>query len=268
MTEEEIEKNQPLADPSGKWTGKKFKWQIVIPIVIAIIVVGFFYYLDFRSKPKPEPRPTPDNKEVARLKPLSPSENPEREKEIVIDGTYGCASPATIEPETLKEPDSVWTIKANGESTAVSLGKYRINNAPKTVTDIMKMWFYFSSEDLSDRDDWLFELENSYVLGMKLIVNDYEREIKLGGGKYMFIELGDYPLGDLYPYDKRTAMDFEFIVELKCKNIKEGACLDNEGKKLDYLNGKKLSPQIRIFARGCQEFTHDIEIQSEFKYEN
>jgi hypothetical protein len=102
---------------------------------------------------------------------------------------------------------------------------------------------------------------------MLIIVNDYEKEIKLGGDEHMLIEL-DYPLGDLYPYDRAVVLEYELIIELKCKNIENRTCLDNEGKSLDYLNGAEIISDIRLFAVGCQEFEKEIVVDSEFKYED
>ena len=87
------------------------------------------------------------------------------------------------------------------------------------------------------------------------MVNGHEREIKLGGDEYMFIELDDYPLGDYYPYEN-VDLEFEFLVEL-----------EYDGKEsLDYINGADIQAQIRIFAIGCQEFTKDIKTSAKFEY--
>lgn len=233
---------------------KKIKWEIVIPVILAIVLVAVFVYLDYKDKGG-TPEPEPNDEIVVKPKPIPPSENPEREKELEIGRDYGCASPATIEPDVIKEPDSIWQIKRDGKKTIVSLGKYRINNSGKMVLDIPKLWLYFFSEDLSDREDNLYGIKKSYVSGITLIVNDYKRELKLGGDEYMFIELDDYPLGDLYPYIQKTALEFEFLVELE---------YDGQDQ-LDYINGADIQSQIRIFAIGCQEFTRDIIIDANFE---
>lgn len=233
---------------------KKIRLEIIIPIIIAIILVAVFVYLDYRSDQISEP--SSNNESVVKPEPISPSENPEREKELEIGRDYGCASPATIEPDVMKEPDSVWKINRDGEKTIVSLGKYRINNSAKMVLDVTKLWLYFFSEDLSDREDNLYGIKKSYVSSITLVVNGNERKLKLGGDKYMFIELDDYPLGDLYPYLKKTALEFEFLVEL-----------EYDGKEpLDYIDGADIQAQIRIFAVGCQEFTRDIKTSAKFEY--
>ena len=234
---------------------KKIKWEIIIPVIIAIVLVAVFVYLDYRDK-NPGPSPDLNGETVIKPKPTPPSENPEREKELEMGRDYSCASPATIEPDVIKEPDSIWKINRDGEKTIVSLGKYRINNSAKMVLDIPRLWLYFFSEDLSDREDKLYGIKKSYVSGITLVVNDNKRELKLGGDEYMFIELDDYPLGDLYPYIQKTALEFEFLVELK---------YDKE-ELLDYVNGADIQSQIRIFAIGCQEFTRDIKTSANFEY--
>ena len=101
---------------------------------------------------------------------------------------------------------------------------------------------------------------------MTLVVNGYEKEIKLGGSEYMLIELDNYPLGDIYPYDEETYLEFEILIELKCGNLQNGTCLSNGDESLEFLDGADISPMVRIFAVGCQEFTHDISIDAEFSY--
>jgi hypothetical protein len=96
-------------------------------------------------------------------------------------------------------------------------------------------------------------------------LNDYEKEIKLGGDEYMLIEL-DYPLGDLYPYEKAAVLEYELIIEFKCKNITNGKCLNNDNEPLDYLNDAGIISTIRFFAEGCQTFEKDVEIEAKFKY--
>ena len=240
---------------------KSKKWQLVIPVILAIMVAGIFIYLDYKAKLEA-------NKENQVLEykpePISPSENPRRAEQLNPKTGYGCAGPQHIPGTTLKEPDPTWEIKNDGSITKISLGKYRIEAPVNTVFDINKFWLYFFSEKLSEREDQIYALESSYVSRILLTVNSYEKEVKLGGGEFMLIEL-DYPLGDLYPYDKKTILEYEFTIELKCKNIENGKCLDNSGKPLDYLNGVEIIPQIRIFAEGCQEFDGDITIEASFK---
>ncbi len=246
---------------------KRAKWQIIIPIILAILVVGIFIYFDFRNKKQIEP-PKNNNQETAyKPIPVSPSENPKRAQSIPADKLvgYGCAGPQNLEVLTLKEPDQIWEIKKNGDTTRVSLGKYRINAPENIVFDIKKLWLYFYSEGLSERDDGIYALESSYTSKMLIVVNDYKKEIKLGGDEYMLIEL-DYPLGDLYPYDKAAVLEYELIIEFKCKNITNGKCLDNDNEALDYLNDASIISTIRFFAQGCQAFEKDMETEAKFKY--
>lgn len=231
---------------------KKINWQIVIPIIVAIIVVAVFVYLDYQKQAEQ----SGDEEDILlnRPIPISPSENPRRGEQL--SPSLGCAGPPVIEPEIIQKADSDWLIDKNGKATTVSLGKYRINVPKDLVLDVTKLWLYFFSNKLSDREDGLYGLEKSYTSKIVLIVNDHERELNLGGDKYMFIELDDYPLGDLYPYDKKSALDFEFLIELKY----------DSKESLDYLDGADIRSQIRIFATGCQDFTKDLEINAEFKY--
>ena len=247
---------------------KKSALGIIIPIIIAVIVVAIFIYLDSRRGLEPEPEPsneptTEEPIEALRPEPISPSQNPRREEQL--DPRLGCASPLNIEPETLKEPDKEWVISREGK-TIISLGKYRITAPEYLVFDIPKLWLYFFSEKLSSRDDRMYGLEKSYISKIVLIVNDYERELKLGGDEYMFIELSDFPLGDLYPYDKEVVLDFEFLIELNCNNIEKGACFNNKGEPLDFIDGADIQSQVRLFAVGCQEFSNDLMIDSIFRH--
>jgi len=255
-------------DDTQKDAKKKNKLLIIIPVLVAVIAVAVFIYLDYKNKPEPEP--VPNNKGQTsdyKPKPVSPAENPLRA--IPLDpnkvSRYGCAGPQHLEAITLNESDKVWEIKKNGDTTRVSLGKYRIYAPAMAVFDIKKLWLYFYSEKLSERDDNIYALESSYTSKMLIIVNDYEKEIKLGGNEYMLIEL-DYPLGDLYPYEKATTLEYELVIEFKCKNIADRKCLDNENKPLDYLNDASIVSTIRFFALGCQEFEKDVEIEAKFKY--
>lgn len=250
---------------------KKSKLGLIIPIIVAIVLVAVFVYLDYK-KPHTEPEDTDQtqedpkeqkDKEAIRPQPISPSENPRREEEL--DPRLGCAGPVNIKPETLKEPDKEWIINKNGKTFA-SLGKYRITAPSYLVFDIPKIWLYFFSEKLSDRENNLYGLEQSYVSGISLIVNDFERKISLGGEKYMFIELDDFPFGDLYPYDREVVLDFEIIIELECNNLDKDTCLDNEGNSLNFINNADIQSQIRIFAVGCQEFTNDLVTDAIVKY--
>jgi len=246
---------------------KKIKLEIIIPIIVAIIVVAVFVYLDYLKEEKEQ---TPEIPWSITEEPITPSENPEREKELNLNSDYGCGGPGSSNPLVIKEADSIW--KIDKKERVVSLGRYRISPPVHTLLDIPKLWIYFESDLLSDREDKWYGLEKSYISGMILRVNGHDREVKLSGDDYMLIELDDYPLGDYYPYDNMD-LEFEFLIKLKCNNVKGGifrkdVCLDNEGESLDYINNVDIQAQIRLFLIGCQEFTRDIIINAKFKYGN
>ncbi len=244
---------------------KKINWKIILPLIAVLIIVGIFIYQDYR-KNENNPGNPPTSQEEYRPVPVSKTDNPRRSEAIVDNSKYGCASPATIVPAVTKEANATWTIPKDGSTNTISLGKYKIKNPIYTLMDIPKLWLYFESNKLSDRDDKVYALEKSYVAKMTLIVNDQAQEIKLGGDEYMLLELDNYPLGDIYPYDKETVLEFEILIELKCEKIQGGECLGNNGKSLKFLDGADISPMFRIFAIGCQEFAHDIVVDAEFKY--
>lgn len=244
----------------------KINWAIIVPAIVAIIVAAIFIYVDYQ-KQKHEASNNPLITEEYKPQPVSAKDNPRRSETISSFSQYGCASPATIEPEITKNPDSAWRIPKNGSSNTISLGKYKITNPQYIVLDIPTLWLYFFSDKLSNRDDKIYALESSYVARMKIIVNGYEKEIKLGGPEYMLIELPDYPFGDIYPYDKKTILEFEVLIELKCNNFQNGVCLGNNKKPLDFINGADVQAQFRIFAIGCQEFTKDIVVDSKIVLE-
>ena len=248
-----------------KEKSKKINWPIVIILIVIIIVAGVFLYTDYKNTGNNPPDGSTQGTEYMP-EPISRDDNPKRAEAIKNGDKYGCASPATIEPEITKEADTTWKIPKDGTSNVISLGKYKIKNPIYTLMDIPKLWIYFESEKLSDRDDNLYALEQSYVSKMTLVVNGYEKEIKLGGSEYMLIELDKYPLGDIYPYDKATALEFEVLVELKCSNLKNGDCLSNNNRSLEFLNKADITPKFKIFAVGCQEFTHDITVDAKFSY--
>jgi len=244
----------------------KINWAIIVSAIIAIIVVVIFIYVDYQKK-KHEADNNPSITEEYKPQPISAKDNPRRSETITSLSQYGCASPATIEPEIIKNPDSVWRIPKDGSSNTISLGKYKITNSQYTILDIPTLWLYFFSDKLSNRDDKMYALESSYVARMKIIVNGHEKEIKLGGPEYMLIELPDYPLGDIYPYDRKTILEFEVLIELKCNNYQKGICLSNNNQKLDFINNTDVQAQFRIFAIGCQEFTKDIVVDSKIVLE-
>lgn len=245
---------------------KGIKWAIVLPLIIIVIAVSVVGYLDYKKNHKVDDTTNNFPSNYTLLEPISKDKNPRRSETITNLSQYGCASPETITPETLRAPDAIWKIANNGDTTAVSLGKYRIKNLAKTVLDISKVWIYFASDKLSTRTDKFYNLEKSYVESITLNVNGYKKEIKLGGDNYMFLELSDFPFGDIYPYDKNYAMEFEITLNLKCKNIQNGQCLDNVGKSLSYTNGADIKSQFRFFVLGCVEFTNDMNVNAKFSY--
>ncbi len=168
---------------------------------------------------------------------------------------------------TIKPADETLFISKGQQKRMFSLGKFKLPLETYTILRISKLWLYFSSEALSDRDDKLYGLEDSYLSRIILKLGEQSREISLGKtGEHMFIELDDCPLGNIYPLNRETEINFEILLEIGCKNFKDGACLDNEGKPLDYLNGADLTATIRLFALSWQDFTKDISIPSHFKY--
>jgi|GEM_PF-1239756 len=244
---------------------KKSFWYIIIPVVIALIAAGLLFYFDTKKTP-PENNTNNNNETEYRPQPVSPENNPARANQLPPESAYyGCAGPVQLDVQTLKQPDAVWELKKDGSTTTVSLGKYRIKAPAKSFFDITKLWLYFFSSKLGRAEDSLYGLQSAYVSKIRLVVNDYESEVKLGGDEYMFIEL-EYPFGDLYPYDKAATLDYEILIDLQCKNVQNGQCLDNSGKPLDYINGAEIVPLLRIFAKGCQEFTKDFELPAQFKY--
>lgn len=247
---------------------RKSKLEIIIPIIVAIIVVVIFVYLDYRlvnKEPEPEPEPESSQTEI-------PTDIPDKHRDLDPNFDYGCGGPGSINLTTVKEPDSVWIVGRDNKTRTISLGKYKINPPKYTVLDVSKLWIYFTSEVLSNRDDKWYGLESSYVSGMTLKVNNKDREIKLGGDEYMFIELPDYPLGDFRPYEN-IDVEFEVLVELKCNNLEKrflgkNTCIGNNGEELKYIDKADIRANIRVFAIGCQDFTQDIVADANFKYGN
>lgn len=245
---------------------KKIKLEIIIPIIVAIILVAVFIYLDYGEKQAPKSEILWSVTE----EPVAASENPKREEELNPNIDYGCGGPSSSNLIVIKEVDSIWEI--DKKERVISLGRYRLTPPAYTVLDIPKLWVYFKSDSLSNRDDKWYGLEKSYISGMILRVNGHDREVKLGGDDYMFIELDNYPLGDYYPYDNMD-LEFEFLIKLKCNNVKGGifrkdVCLDNEDESLDYVNNADIQAQIRLFLVGCQDFTRDIIVNAKLKYGN
>lgn len=172
-------------------------------------------------------------------------------------------------PFVVKEPPVQFLeIKKDQEKRLFSLGKFKLYLEPNTFLKIPKLWLYFFSQELSDRNDNMYGLEDSYLSKIILKVGKETREIKLGrSDEHSFIELEDCPLGNIYPVNNQTSLEFEVLLEIGCNNFKDGNCLDNNDKPLDYINGADFLAQIRLFAVSYQEFTKDIPILTHFKYE-
>ena len=148
-----------------------------------------------------------------------------------------------------------------------SLGKFKIDLAPYSVLRIPKLWLTFFSEELSEREDNLYGLEESYLSKVIIKRGKEMKEVDLGGGgKYYFLELVDCPLGNIEPVDKKTTFDFEVLLEIGCNNIVEGECLDNKNEPLDYIDGVELSARFRVFVESYQDFTKDIFVSTSFGY--
>ena len=273
--------------PSSK---KKLMLFLIMIICLAIVLVGVIFLPKIFAKKEwacvdgkwvrqyaPElpqkPTPAPDKPCKGALpatstgEPINPKNNLARA--IPLDGKlgYGCSGPGSFRPELIKEPDSIWNINKDGTETIVGLGKYKINLLERTVVDVKKIWFYFTSNELGRAEDKWYGVESSYVSGMIFSVNGYKKEINLGGDEYMFIELVDYPLGDFYPYLKSQYVEFEILVKVKCKNIQNNQCIGNNGNSLDYINNADIQTQFRIFALGCEDFTVDLSSSAKLKYE-
>jgi len=268
----------------AKASADKRKLILAIIIFAIIIIAGVVFGLQFLSKennwvceggrwikhgnPSTPMPATPCKKTaVSTGNPIKPNENPARQDSLDEKLGYGCGGPGSFKPETTEKPSTTWLIKKDGSETKVSLGKYKLPLLERTVIDLNKIWFYFLSDKLSTREDKWYGLESSYVSSMVLSVNGYEKEISLGGNEYMFVELAGFPLGDWYPYVQERYAEFEIFIKLKCKNIKDGQCLDNKNKPLDYISDADIKSNIKLFATGCEPFTVDIATDAKIKYE-
>ena len=266
---------------AGKGKNKKKIFAIIILaiIVIAGVILSMRFlsgednwicengtWVKHGSPDTPMPTTGCSKTAVSTGQPIKPTENPARQEPLDEKLGYGCGGPGSFKSETTGQPSTVWTIKKDGSETKVSLGKYKLPLLERTVIDPNKIWFYFLSDKLSTRDDKWYGLESSFVSGMILSVNGYEKDISLGGDEYMFMELTGYPLGDWYPYVQERYVEFEIFVKLKCKNVKDGQCLDNKNKPLDYVNNADIKSNIRLFATGCEPFTVDIATDAKIEY--
>ncbi len=175
---------------------------------------------------------------------------------------------SSLDFTTIKSADTTLLINKDQQKRMFSLGAYELPLETYAVLAIPKLWLYFSSEALSDRDDKLYGLEDSYLSKIILKTGKQFQEINLGKtGEHVFIELDDCPLGNIHPVNRELKIDFEIILEIGCNNFKDGACLDNEGKPLDYINGADLTASIRFFVISGETFTNDMSMPLHFKYE-
>ena len=228
---------------------------LVIIGVLAITVVilsGELKIEEHQSQLMPQPRENPW--EGCKSAEYDPS----------IDYNFVGSLPFIIE----EPPVQFLEINKNQEKRIFSLGRFKLNLEPNTVLQIPKLWLYFFSEKLSNREDNMYGLEDSYLSKIILKVGDKTKEIKLSkSNEHSFIELEDCPLGNIRPVNYGTSLEFEFLLELGCNNFKDGVCLNNEGEVLDYINGADFLAQIRLFGVSYQDFTKDIPILVHFKYE-
>ncbi len=211
------------------------------------------FYLNLKQPLVSQPGPTSDGCKLIELDPK------------VSSNQYNTVSSLDFIP--INEPDKFLEIDKDQGKRIVSLGKFELPLETYTILKIPKLWLYFSSEALSNRSDKLYGLEDSYLSAIILKVGNQSQEVKLGKtGEHVFIELDNCPFGNIYPLSRETKLDFEIFLEVTCNNFENGACLDNGGKPLDYINGADLTVMIRLFAESYQNFTHDISIPLYFKY--
>jgi hypothetical protein len=278
--EDIIKKGEELSSAKATEGKRKLILTIAILVIVAIIaILGLRFFsgedswiceggkwVKHGNPDAPIPTTVCAKDAVSTGKPIGVLDNPDRSEPLNEKLGYGCGGPGSFVSTTIKEPDKIWNINKDGSETKVSLGKYRMSLPERVTIDLPKMWFYFLSDSLSNRDDRWYGLQSSYVSGMILSVNGYEQEIKLGGNEYMFMELLDYPLGDWYPYLTERYVEFEIFIKLKCANIKDGKCLDNQNKPLDYANNADIKSNIRLFPFGCEAFTLDLSTDAKIEY--
>jgi len=234
----------------------------IIVIVAGILIAIVFTLLG---------HPAPDLKFFWRIESISPYQEQETGcKAIELDSKvdsdkYNFVS--SLDFVVMKPADETLFIGKDRQKRMFSLGKFNLPLETYTILKIPKLWLYFSSEALSDRDDKLYGLEDSYLSRIILKLGKQSREISLGKtGEHMFIELDDCPLGNIYPLNHETEISFEILLEIGCNNLQDDICLDNEGKSLEYLNGADVTAVIRLFANSWQDFTKDISILFHFQY--
>lgn len=238
---------------------KKILTPIIIALIVILIIVAVLILIK-KSNPQPSgptPKPQPNSDVWETCKQMTYN--------IKKSEGYNFVGALDFVQET---PTAKFIeIKPTAEKQIFSLGKFTLNLEPKMVLVISKLWLSFYSDKLSKRDDKLYGLEDSYLSKIIFKKGNLTKEIKLGAtGEHSFIELDDCPLGNIYPVDYETQIDFEILLEVGCNNLKDSACLDNSEKPLDYISGADLLAKIRLFALSYQEFDKNISIPMKFKY--
>lgn len=223
--------------------------KIVIPIIMVLIGVLVVTAVILLLKVQPE------------------ESSPEGCASIVYEPNIDYNFVGSLDFTLEKQTSEFLEIKAGRKNKLFSLGKFTLNLEPNTVLKIPKLWLYFFSEKLSDREDGLYGLRDSYLSNIILKTGSKTQEINLGrSGEHSFIELVDCPLGNIYPVDKETELDFEFLLEIGCNDYQDGVCLDSDGKSLDYIDGADLLAKVRLFVESFQNFTKDIIASTSFEY--
>lgn len=249
--------------------------------IIGILAIGVIFFLtkpvgeepqlpsqpanvsdNTESEPQPNPRPQPNPQPQPQ-----PAEPLEGCKEIKYDPDVDYNFVGALDFVLEKPVAQFLEIKKDQEKTLFSLGRFKLPLETNTVVAIPKLWLYFFSEKLSNREDKMYGLEDSYLSRILVKVGDKTKEINLGkSDTHSFIELTDCPLGNIYPVNYESELTFEILLEIGCNNFQNNACLNNENKSLDYINDADLTAQIRFFAISFQELTKDISILTKFKY--
>lgn len=250
-------------------------------MIIGVLAIGTMFLLtklanqefsspyqpaNISNNTEPEPQPTADQPQAGQSQP-QPEELLEGCKEIKYDPSIDYNFVGSVDFVLEEPPAEFLEIKKGEDKRLFSLGKFKLSLEPNTILIITRLWLYFFSEKLSDREDKMYGLEDSYLSKIIFKRGEKTEEVSLGrSGKHSFIELTDCPLGNIYPVNYNTEFEFEILLEIGCNNFKNNACLDNEGKSLDYINNIDLLAKIRLFAISFQDLTKDISITTKFKY--
>ncbi len=251
-------------------------------MIIGILAIGTMFLLtklanqEFSSpyqpsanvsgQPDPNPQPTANQPQAGQSQP-QPDELLEGCKEITYDPAVDYNFVGALDFVLEKPAAKFLEIKKDEDKRLFSLGKFKLSLEPNTVLIITRFWLYFFSEELSDREDKMYGLEDSYLSKIIFKRGEKTKEVNLGrSGEHAFIELTDCPLGNIYPVNYKSEFEFEILLEIGCNNFQNNACLNNKGESLDYINNADLTAKIRLFAISFQDFTKDIFIPIKFKY--